>query len=50
MGTKRDFIREELLVDKFMEDETNICNLEETEDSGRSVLEEDKEARSCLKG
>lgn len=39
MGTKRDFIREELLVDKFMEDETNICHLEETEDSGRSVLE-----------
>lgn len=39
MSTKRDYIRKELLVEGFMEDETNTCYLEESDDGGDSKLE-----------
>lgn len=37
--TKREFIINELFVENFMEEESNVICLEETEDSGRSILE-----------
>lgn len=32
MSAKRDYIRKELMVEGFMEDETNTCHLEENDD------------------
>ena len=37
--TKREFIINELMVKDFAEYENRIVHLEETEDSGRSILE-----------
>lgn len=39
MNQKRKYIIDNLLVDDFIESESKIIQLEETEDSGRSLLE-----------
>lgn len=38
-NTKREFIINELMVEHFIEKEGHIIHLEETEDSGKSILE-----------
>lgn len=39
MNQKRKYIIDNLLVEDFIESESKIIQLEETEDSGRSLLE-----------